>query len=77
VIRALICGASGTPYSNGCFIFDLFCEDTYPDNPPKMNLMTTGGGTVRFGPNLYDSGYVCLSILGTWSGDSPSENWNP
>ena len=25
--------------------------------------MTTGSGTVRFNPNLYDSGYVCLTVL--------------
>jgi ubiquitin-protein ligase len=24
--------------------------------------------SVRFNPNLYDSGYVCLSLLGTWAG---------
>ena len=30
--------------------------------------MTTGGNKVRFNPNLYDSGKVCLSLLGTWSG---------
>jgi ubiquitin-conjugating enzyme E2 Z len=36
--------------------------------PPKVKLMTTGGGTVRFNPNLYSSGKTCLSILGTWSG---------
>ena len=32
--------------------------------------MTTGGGRVRFNPNLYANGKVCLSILGTWSGPS-------
>lgn len=35
--------------------------------------MTTGGGTVRFNPNLYKNGKVCLSILGTWSGPG----WSP
>jgi len=38
-------------------------------------LRTTGGGKVRFNPNLYNCGKVCLSLLGTWSGDS-GENWN-
>ena len=33
-----------------------------------MHLRTTGGGTVRFNPNLYNSGKVCLSLLGTWPG---------
>eukprot|EP01094_Clydonella_sp_ATCC50884_P027405 TRINITY_DN7858_c0_g1_i1.p1 TRINITY_DN7858_c0_g1~~TRINITY_DN7858_c0_g1_i1.p1 ORF type:complete len:148 (+),score=43.74 TRINITY_DN7858_c0_g1_i1:279-722(+) len=30
--------------------------------------MNTGGGRVRFNPNLYNCGKVCLSLLGTWSG---------
>ena len=37
--------------------------------------MTTGGGTVRFNPNLYNCGKVCLSLLGTWSGQD-GETWN-
>jgi hypothetical protein len=35
--------------------------------------MTTGMGTVRFNPNLYASGKVCLSLLGTWHGPG----WHP
>jgi len=31
---------------------------------------------VRFNPNLYNCGKVCLSLLGTWSG-SAGESWNP
>jgi baculoviral IAP repeat-containing protein 6 len=42
---------------------------------PNINLMTTGGGSVRFNPNLYNCGKVCLSLLGTWSGSS-EEMWN-
>jgi len=37
--------------------------------------MTTGKGTVRFNPNLYNCGKVCLSLLGTWRG-GPNEKWN-
>jgi len=40
-----------------------------------VNLQTTGGGTVRFNPNLYACGKVCLSLLGTWSGAN-GETWN-
>ena len=54
---------AGSPYDGGCFKFDLFCPTTYPAGPPKCWLMTTGSGTVRFNPNLYDSGYVCLTVL--------------
>lgn len=31
---------------------------------------------VRFNPNLYNDGKVCLSILNTWHG-RPEERWNP
>jgi len=75
VISALITGPSGTPYSNGCFNFDIFFPQNYPDGPPYVWLMTTGGNSFRFNPNLYAEGKVCLSLLGTWSGNQ-GENWN-
>jgi hypothetical protein len=40
---------------------------------PQVQFLTTGGGTVRFNPNLYNCGKVCLSLLGTWAGPS----WQP
>ena len=67
-LRALITAPTGTPYALGLFCFDLFIPDTYPSNAPKVRLLTTGGGTVRFSPNLYENGTVCLSLLGTWTG---------
>lgn len=77
VMKALIIGAEGTPYSGGAFEFDVFLPGDYPIVPPLVNLETTGNGTVRFNPNLYNCGKVCLSILGTWhgGGDSASK-WN-
>ena len=69
-------GAEGTPYAHGCFEFDIFCQADYPEGPPKMNLQTTGSGQIRFNPNLYSCGKVCLSLLGTWRGHA-SENWDP
>lgn len=30
---------------------------------------------MRFNPNLYNCGKVCLSLLGTWSG-AQNEQWN-
>lgn len=76
VIRALIMGSKDTPYSNGAFLFDIFCDDSYPNQPPKMVITTTGGAKVRFNPNLYSCGKVCLSLLGTWKGQV-TENWDP
>ena len=68
LIRALIIGAENTPYANGCFVFDIFLPPKYPEISPKVKFCTTGGGKVRFNPNLYNNGKVCLSLLGTWSG---------
>ena len=39
-----------------------------------MQLLTTGNNKIRFNPNLYNNGYICLSLLGTWRGDS-TEAW--
>lgn len=67
-ITALIIGPLDTPYAGGFFRFDIRVGPEYPMNPPKVILQTTDGGRVRFNPNLYADGKVCLSILGTWSG---------
>ena len=74
-LRAMIPAAlpGPTPYSGGLFVFDIYVPGSYPTEPPKVELLTTGGGTVRFGPNLYANGKVCLSLLGTWSGPK----WRP
>lgn len=72
----LISGPKDTPYENGLFEFHACFPPDYPSKEPKVLIHTTGNGTVRFNPNLYDSGKVCLSLLGTWSG-SGGENWNP
>jgi len=73
VLHAVITGPFETPYEGGFFWFVLNCPDDYPNSPPKVKLMTTGGGSVRFNPNLYANGKVCLSILGTWAGPG----WSP
>ncbi|TKA76242.1 hypothetical protein B0A55_06389 [Friedmanniomyces simplex] len=73
VMKILIVGPKGTPYENGLFEFDLFCPSTFPNSPPNMLFRTTGGGRVRFNPNLYNCGKVCLSLLGTWAGEA----WSP
>ena len=76
IMKMLITGPSNTPYDSGCFIFDIYFPPAYPKVPPKVNLDTTGGGSVRFNPNLYNSGKVCLSLLGTWAGGAGgNEKW--
>jgi ubiquitin-protein ligase len=74
-IKAIIIPSHDTPYSNGCFLFHIYLNADYPRSPPHVKLLTTGHGTVRFNPNLYTDGKVCLSLLGTWEG-AASEKWN-
>lgn len=64
---ALIIGPADTPYEGGFYFFDVRFPDNYPLRPPCVELRT-GDGRVRFNPNLYVDGRVCLSILGTWPG---------
>ncbi|KAK2962577.1 putative Ubiquitin-conjugating enzyme E2 Z [Blattamonas nauphoetae] len=75
LLKALIIPPSDTPYEHGMFEFDIYFPENYPVGPPQLSFVTTGGGTVRFNPNLYESGRVCLSLLGTWTG-SQNECWN-
>jgi len=74
-LQAMISGPDGTPYENGLFIFDAYFPKEYPTTACLVNLQTTGGGSVRFNPNLYNCGKVCLSLLGTWFGTA-GENWS-
>ncbi|KAL3804166.1 hypothetical protein HJC23_013685 [Cyclotella cryptica] len=64
----MIAGPDGSPYANGCFFFVINLPSTYPRIAPKVQFLTTGGGRIRFNPNLYNCGEVCLSLPGTWQG---------
>jgi len=68
LLRALIIGPEGTPYQDGCFLFDIWLPPQYPTVPPLIKFRTTYGNCIRFNPNLYSEGKVCLSLLGTWAG---------
>jgi ubiquitin-protein ligase len=73
--KFLIIGPKDTPYENGCYFFEMSLPYDYPNKCPNVLFLTTGNGTVRFNPNLYNNGKVCLSLLGTWSGNE-GETWN-
>jgi hypothetical protein len=68
IMKVVIIGPQGTPYENGIFEFDIFCDASFPNTPPQVLFKTTGGGRINFNPNLYADGKVCLSLLGTWQG---------
>jgi ubiquitin-conjugating enzyme E2 Z len=65
---ALIIGPSETIYFGGFYFFELKYPTDYPYSPPKVKYYTNGE-EIRFNPNLYKCGKVCISILNTWSGD--------
>nr|UPX08860.1 pho2 [Medicago sativa] len=73
LMRAVIVGATGTPYHDGLFFFDICFPPEYPNEPPMVHY---NSGGLRLNPNLYESGKICLSLLNTWTG-AGSEVWNP
>ncbi|KAL4741261.1 ubiquitin-conjugating enzyme/RWD-like protein [Aspergillus similis] len=74
-VRAVILGPPETPYQFGFFEFSIKFGKDYPARAPSVRALTTNSGTCRFSPNLYAGGKVCLSILGTWTGQ-PGEQWS-
>jgi len=65
-------GPDDTVYEGGLFVFYVVVTDQYPAEAPRVKLLTTQHEKVRFNPNLYANGKVCISTLGTWHG----EGWN-
>jgi ubiquitin-protein ligase len=75
LFKFLIIPNEDTPYKYGCFVFDVFLPADFPNVPPIVNHSTSSKNNFRFNPNLYACGKVCLSLLGTWGGQSQSEKW--
>ena len=65
---ALIIGNIDTPYVYGYYFFKFDFPENYPFSPPKVTFLTNDG-KMRFNPNYYSCGKVCLSLLNTWNGD--------
>lgn len=65
---ALIIGPSDTPYFGGFYFFEFNYPKDYPYSPPIVKYHTNNNN-IRFNPNLYTCGKVCVSILNTWHGD--------
>lgn len=81
-IYSIIVGPENTPYEKGFYLFKFEYPTTYPMTPPVATFCTKGSlhnpvrnttFNVRFNPNLYQCGKVCLSMLNTWKG----EGWVP
>lgn len=65
---AMIVGPSETPYFGGFYFFEFNYPYDYPHSPPGVKYMTNGDN-IRFNPNLYVNGKVCISLLNTWRGE--------
>lgn len=65
---AMIIGPSDTPYFGGYYFFELNFPVNYPYSPPHI-IYCTNAEKIRFNPNLYTNGKVCLSLLNTWRGE--------
>ena len=64
---AMIVGPRDTIYENGFYFFDFIFPNDYPYSPPKLEWNKTE--YIRFHPNFYKNGKVCISLLNTWPGD--------
>ncbi|MCJ1252044.1 hypothetical protein MMC30_009282 [Trapelia coarctata] len=76
LLRVLLVGAPGTPYSLAPFVLDLHFGSEFPSSPPKAYFYSWTNRHGRINPNLYEDGTVCLSLLGTWPGVEQHEEWN-
>lgn len=65
---AMIIGPSDTPYFGGYYFFEFNFPTNYPFSPPVVKYRTNANN-IRFNPNYYTCGKVCISLLNTWSGE--------
>lgn len=65
VLKVMMIGTKNTPYENGFFFFTVTYPENYPEVPVKVWYYTTHP-KMRFNPNLYRDGKICLSIINTW-----------
>tara|TARA_B100000035_G_scaffold253201_1_gene222547 strand:- start:206 stop:988 length:783 start_codon:yes stop_codon:yes gene_type:complete len=64
---AMIIGNCDTPYNYGYYFFKFIFTNYYPYEPPIVKFISNSN--VRFHPNLYVNGKICLSVLNTWKGE--------
>ncbi|KAI9772193.1 MAG: hypothetical protein M1839_002511 [Geoglossum umbratile] len=76
LLRVLIIGPRNTPYELAPFVLDFQFGSTFPATPPLAYFHSWTSGVGRVNPNLYEDGKVCLSLLGTWPGQSKNEAWS-
>uniref|UniRef100_A0A914V5Q6 UBC core domain-containing protein n=1 Tax=Plectus sambesii TaxID=2011161 RepID=A0A914V5Q6_9BILA len=62
LLQALITGPDKTPYSNGCFLFDICFPSRYPLVPPLVMSRTTGGLITGPDKTPYSNGCFLFDI---------------
>jgi ubiquitin-conjugating enzyme E2 Z len=65
---AMIIGPRDSVYSYGYYFFKFHFSENYPYSPPVVKFYGADAN-IRFHPNLYRNGKICLSILNTWKGE--------
>jgi ubiquitin-conjugating enzyme E2 Z len=65
---AVLIGPKDTVYFGGYYLFQFEFPYDYPHSPPKV-FFCTNGQNIRFHPNYYKNGKVCVSLLNTWRGE--------
>jgi ubiquitin-conjugating enzyme E2 Z len=68
-VTAYIAAPKDSVYEGTFVKVNIQLTDKYPFEPPKVKFLHFSLSGARLHPNLYDNGKVCLSILGTWSGE--------
>ena len=76
LLRVLIIGPRETPYELAPFLIDFHMGEEFPAQPPEAYFHSWTNGVGRVNPNLYEDGKICLSLLGTWPGDSGNDTWS-
>lgn len=77
LMRAVVVGLEGTPYSHGLFFFDILFPSNYPAKPPKLMYHSYD---LDLNPSLQRNGNVNLNLLKTWwytCYGHEEQRWNP
>ncbi|VDM43773.1 unnamed protein product [Toxocara canis] len=72
LLSFVIVGPKGTPFEDVPLFFDAYLPNSYPAEPPLVHYWAFS--QEQLNPNLYQTGKVCVSLLGTWNGKG-SEQW--
>jgi len=73
---AIIFGSEGTEYDSCCIPLSILLPPDYPKSPPKV-YCGISVDSLKFNPNIFTEGKLCLSILNTWGNHGSIGKWDP